>query len=121
MIADKAYSAGTIRRQLRIRSIAAVIPEGATRSPHEYGAAAVAGPRRSPADLNKGRTVAERPFAPAEQWRGLATRYGKLAITYRAATLLNPGLGTPNGRHTQGAVPRPTPAWVGTSAGGRQI
>jgi transposase len=33
----------------------------------------------------KGRNVVERHFALAKQWRGLATRYDKLAITYRAA------------------------------------
>ena len=33
----------------------------------------------------RGRNVVERYFALAKQWRGLATRYDKLAITYRAA------------------------------------
>jgi transposase len=36
----------------------------------------------------KGRNVVERSFALAKQWRALATRYDKLAITYRAAALL---------------------------------
>jgi transposase len=31
----------------------------------------------------------ERHFALAKQWRGLATRYDKLAITYRAAAVLS--------------------------------
>lgn len=31
----------------------------------------------------------ERSFAYAKQWRGLATRYDKLAITYRAAVVLS--------------------------------
>ena len=30
----------------------------------------------------------ERYFALAKQWRGLATRYDKLAITYRAAVTI---------------------------------
>ena len=34
---------------------------------------------------NKGRNVVERSFARLKQWRGLATRYDKLAIVYRAA------------------------------------
>ena len=37
----------------------------------------------------KGRNVVERHFALAKQWRGLATRYDKLAITYRAAAVLS--------------------------------
>ncbi|MBT2518845.1 transposase [Streptomyces sp. ISL-90] len=36
----------------------------------------------------RGRNVVERFFALAKQWRGLATRYDKLAITYRAAVTL---------------------------------
>lgn len=30
----------------------------------------------------------ERFFALAKQWRGIATRYDKLAITYRAGVIL---------------------------------
>jgi transposase len=37
----------------------------------------------------KGRKVAERSFALAKQWRALAARYDKLAITYRAAVILS--------------------------------
>jgi transposase len=37
----------------------------------------------------KGRTVVERSFALAKQWRAMATRYDKLAITYRAAVVLS--------------------------------
>jgi transposase len=36
----------------------------------------------------KGRTVVERSFVRLKQWRGLATRYDKLAIVYRAAAVL---------------------------------
>ena len=36
----------------------------------------------------KGRNVIEGSFALLKQWRGLATRYDKLAITYRAAAVL---------------------------------
>jgi transposase len=35
----------------------------------------------------KGRNVAERSFALAKQWKALATRYDKLAITYRATVV----------------------------------
>ncbi len=36
----------------------------------------------------KGRNVIERYFALAKQWRGIATRFDKLAITYRAGVTL---------------------------------
>jgi putative transposase len=36
----------------------------------------------------KGRYVVERNFGLFEQWRGLATRYDKLALTYRGGAVL---------------------------------
>ena len=36
----------------------------------------------------RGRNVVERAFQQAKHWRGLATRYDKLAIVYRAAAVL---------------------------------
>jgi hypothetical protein len=39
-------------------------------------------------EIYKGRNVVERSFSLSKQWRGLATRYDKLAITYRAAAVL---------------------------------
>jgi transposase len=39
--------------------------------------------------IYKGRNVVERSFALLKQWRGLATRYDKLAVTYRAAVVLS--------------------------------
>ncbi|MCV7032539.1 transposase [Mycobacterium sherrisii] len=38
----------------------------------------------------KGRNVIERSINVVKQWRGLATRYDKLAIVYRAAAVLRP-------------------------------
>lgn len=40
-------------------------------------------------DDYRGRNVIERSFCHLKQWRGLATRYDKLAIIYRAAAVLN--------------------------------
>lgn len=37
----------------------------------------------------KGRSVIERRYCHLQQWRGLATRYDKHAIVYRAAVILN--------------------------------
>jgi transposase len=36
----------------------------------------------------KDRNVVERSFNTRKQWRGLATRYDKLAITYRGGVIL---------------------------------
>lgn len=36
----------------------------------------------------KGRNVVDRHFGLAKQWLGIATRYDKLAITYRAIAVL---------------------------------
>jgi len=39
--------------------------------------------------MYKGRNVVERSFALLKQWRGLATRYDKFAIVYRATVVLS--------------------------------
>ncbi|WP_374214079.1 IS5 family transposase [Rhodococcus pyridinivorans] len=89
VIADKAYSAGTIRRQLRSRGIAAVIPEKSDTIAARGRRGSHGGiPPKLDTELYKGRNVVERSFALAKQWRALATRYDKLAITYRAAVTL---------------------------------
>ena len=89
VIADKAYSSGTIRRQLRNRGIAAVIPEKSDPIAARARRGGRGGrPPKLAVDLYKGRNVVERSFALAKQWRALATRYDKLAITYRAAVTL---------------------------------
>ena len=41
------------------------------------------------ADDYKNRNVIERRFCHTKQWRGLATRYDKHAIVYRAAVLIH--------------------------------
>ncbi len=85
VIADKAYSSGTIRRQLRSRGIAAVIPEKSdTIAARERRGSRGGRPPKLDTDLYKDRNVVERSFALAKQWRALTTRYDKLAITYRA-------------------------------------
>ena len=75
VLADKAYASGVNRRMLRARKIRAVIPE---KSPPAFDA-----------DAYKDRNVVERSFALIKQWRGIATRYDKLAITYRAGAVLH--------------------------------
>jgi len=87
---DKVYSSPAIRAHLHERGITAVIPEPADQIGHRKRS----GPRgdRPPAfdaDDYRHPNVVERGFCHLKQWRGLATRYDKLATTYRAATVLN--------------------------------
>ena len=58
---------------------------------HTVNDAAHAADARRPSTLpiTSGRNVIERGFNAIKQWRGLATRYDKLAITYRAAAVLH--------------------------------
>ncbi|WP_425503436.1 IS5 family transposase [Jiangella mangrovi] len=87
---DKAYSSRAIRAHLRARGIKAVIPEPADQAGHRKRRGSRGG--RPPAfdpDDYRGRNVVERSFNQLKQWRGLATRFDKLAIVYRAAVVLN--------------------------------
>ncbi|KRC59129.1 transposase [Agromyces sp. Root81] len=88
--ADKAYSSRAIRAHLRERGIGAVIAEPRDQAGHRKRRGTRGG--RPPAfdrDDYRGRNVVERSFCDLEQWRGLATRYDKLAITYRAAVAVH--------------------------------
>ncbi|WP_226358245.1 IS5 family transposase [Pseudonocardia sp. ICBG601] len=86
---DKAYSSRTIRRHLRERGIAAVIPEPADQQGHQKRRGSLGGrpPVFDRVDY-RSRNVVERGFCEVKQWRGLATRYDKLALTYRGGIML---------------------------------
>lgn len=89
VLADKAYSSRAHRALLRRRGITAVIAEPADQKANRQRRGSKGG--RPPAfdtDLYKNRNVVERGFNTFKQWRALATRYDKLALTYRAAALL---------------------------------
>ena len=87
---DKAYSSRAIRTHLRDRGITAVIPEPADQQGHRKRRGSRGGrPVSYDRDGYRGRNVIERRFCDLKQWRGLATRYDKYAITYRAAVVLN--------------------------------
>ena len=79
-----------MRRELRRRGIKAVIPEKGNQvtARKRRGTKGGRPPGFDPTTY-KGRNVVERSFALAKQWRALATRYDKLAITYRAAVTLS--------------------------------
>ncbi|MGO9158783.1 transposase [Mycobacterium sp.] len=89
LLGDKAYSSQETRVHLRSRGITAVIPEPADQAGHRKRQGSNGG-RRIGLDTQKYKrcNVIERSFNTVKNWRGLATRYDKLAITYRAAALL---------------------------------
>ena len=87
---DKAYSSRAIRGHLRARGIKAVIPEPDDQKGHRKRRGSRGG---RPVSLDavdyKNRNVIERGYARLKQWRGLATRFDKHAVNYRAAVVLN--------------------------------
>jgi transposase len=86
---DKAYSSRATRALLRRRGIVAVIPEPSDQIAHRKRRGAHGGrPPAFDAEDYKGRNVVERNFNTVKQWRGLATRYDKLALVYRGAAVL---------------------------------
>ncbi len=86
---DKAYSSRATRAQLRRRRIVAVIPEPSDQVAHRKRRGSRGGrPPAFDAEDYKHRNVIERSFNVIKQWRGLATRYDKLATVYRAAAVL---------------------------------
>lgn len=89
VLGDKAYSSRATRVLLRKRGIVAVIPEPRDQRANRARRGSRGGrPVTYDHDTYKGRNVVERSFAALKQWRGLATRYDKLAIVYRAAAVL---------------------------------
>ncbi|XNS26434.1 IS5 family transposase [Citricoccus nitrophenolicus] len=90
VLADKAYASGVNRRMLRARGIRAAIPEKSDQIAARKRKESKGGrPPAFNADNYKDRNVVERSFALIKQWRGVATRYDKLAITYRAGAVLH--------------------------------
>ena len=89
MLGDKAYSSRAIRTELRARKIKAVIPQPSDQIGHRKKRGSAGGrPPAFDAKTYKGRNVIERSFNDHKQWRGIATRYDKLAAVYRGAVVL---------------------------------
>jgi putative transposase len=89
LLADKAYSHPSTRQHLRALRIPHTIPE---RSDQQRRRRAK-GPRggRPPSfdpQLYRHRNTVERGFNRLKQWRGIATRYDKYALTYLGGVLL---------------------------------
>ena len=89
VLGDKAYSSRANRDLLRSKRIKAVIPQPSDQIAHRQRRGSAGGrPPDFDTEIYKGRNVVERSFNDYKQWRGLATRYDKLAITYRGGVVL---------------------------------
>ena len=89
VLADKAYSSRAIRAELRRRGVVAVIPEQRDQQGHRKRRGSHGGrPVTYDPVAYRGRNVVERSFNALKHWRGLATRYDKLATTYRGGAVL---------------------------------
>jgi transposase len=87
LLADRGYGKGLYRRELRTRGIPHTIPE--ERSDHRQRRAERPGrPLSFDADLYARRNVVERCVNRLKQWRGIATRYEKRAVNYRAMVVI---------------------------------
>jgi putative transposase len=83
LLADKAYSHDSTRAWLRHTRIAHTIPERQDQIARRKNKGSRGG--RPPAfdqDIYRHRNTVERAFNRLKNWRGIATRYDKYAITY---------------------------------------
>jgi transposase len=89
LLADKAYSHPSTRQKLRDRRIPHTIPER-TDQHKRRKAKGSAGGRPPPFDpaIYAERNTVERGFGRLKQWRGIATRYDKYALTFHGGVLL---------------------------------
>ncbi len=78
LIADKGYDADALIATLERRKIIAVIPSKANRKQQ----------RKTDFALYRERNLIERFFCTLKNYRGIATRYDKLAGTFQAGILL---------------------------------
>ena len=89
LVADKGYSARAHRESLRRRGIAHTIPEPADQQANRRRRGRSGG---RPVGFDKvryrRRNVVERAFCQVKHWRGLASRYDRLARNYLGALTL---------------------------------
>lgn len=89
LLADKAYSHPSTRKYLRDKRIKHTIPERRDQITRRKQKGSQGGrPPGFDATAYKLRNTIERTFARLKQWRGLATRYDKYAVTYLGGVLL---------------------------------
>jgi transposase len=89
VMGDKAYSSRANRAMLRERGIKAVIPKPSDQIGHRKRHGSRGGrPVNFESETYKGRNTVERSFSSSNNLRGIAARYDKLALTYRAGVVL---------------------------------
>lgn len=89
LLADKAYSHPSTRTRLRAARISNTIPERCDQIARRKAKGSAGGrpPAFDPA-IYVHRNTVERSFNRLKQWRGIATRYDKYAMTYLGGVLL---------------------------------
>ena len=89
LLADKAYSHNSTRADLRKRKIKHTIPERSNQIFYRQNKGSAGGrPPAFDAQLYCHRNTVERGFNRLKQWRGVATRYNKYALTYLGGVTL---------------------------------
>lgn len=89
LLADKAYSHPSTRTKLRAAKIAHTIPERSDQIARRKAKGSAGGrPPVFDPGLYTHRNTVERTFNRFKQWRGIATRYDKYALTYLGGVLL---------------------------------
>lgn len=89
LLADKAYSHPSTRMHLRQKRIKHTIPERRDQIAYRKAKGSRGGrPPAFNASVYKDRNTVERSYSRIKQWRGLATRYDKYAVTYLGGFLL---------------------------------
>jgi putative transposase len=89
LLADKAYSHPSTRTALRRRGIKHTIPERDDQIARRKAKGSAGGrPPAFDSAIYKQRNTVERGFNRFKQWRGVATRYDKYALTFLGGVLL---------------------------------
>jgi putative transposase len=89
LLADKAYSHPSTRTQLRARRIPHTIPERSDQQARRKAKGSHGGrPPKFDQERYAQRNTIERGFGRLKQWRGIATRYDKYALTFLGGVLL---------------------------------
>jgi transposase len=89
LLGDKAYSHPSSRRELRRRRVKHTIPERRDQIAARKAKGSAGGrPPAFDAEIYQQRNTIERAFNRLKQWRGVATRYDKYALTFLGGVLL---------------------------------
>lgn len=89
LLADRAYSHPSTRQQLRHRRIAHTIPERQDQKDRRKAKGSKGGrPPGFDKDSYMKRNTVERGFLRLKQWRGIASRFDKHALTYLGGVIL---------------------------------